>query len=189
MSPATCFDRLSGIIHFLIRRRSTTKSFGKQQPAFQVVSRFRISALIPWRTFTRIRWFHRRRARNSLYTDTPSYVAEYLVSRLPIEDIDPDQLSVCDPMCGHGTFLVAALRRLRTLLPGDSSPEARHDFFVDHISGRDIDPFSVEVARLTLTLADLPNPDGWDIKQADAYLDRALEAVAERTTVFLTNPP
>ncbi len=120
---------------------------------------------------------------------TPSYVAEYLVSRLPLNSIDPDHISVCDPMCGHGTFLVAAMRRLRALLPVNWSPEERHNYFITHLSGRDIDPFSVEVAKLTLTLADLPNPNGWDVKQADAYRNKALEVVAGNTTVFLSNPP
>lgn len=120
---------------------------------------------------------------------TPSYVAEYILSRLPIADINPSELAICDPMCGHGTFLVASLSRLQDILPNEWSPKDRHRFFIEHIRGRDVEPFSVEVARLTLTLADLPNPDGWDIQQADAYVGNTLQDSAETTNVFLTNPP
>ena len=120
---------------------------------------------------------------------TPSYVAEYMLGRLPLADLELDCIRIADPMCGQGTFLVAALKRLRTLLPNDWSPEERHNFFLQHLVGQDIDPFSVEVARLSLTLADLPHPNGWKVKQADTYAAGVLEKIASDTTVFLTNPP
>jgi hypothetical protein len=120
---------------------------------------------------------------------TPSCLASYIVNRLPLGDVPHDDIRVVDPMCGSGVFLVAALRRLRTLLSGEWKPESRHRYFTRHLTGRDIDPFAVEVARLTLTLADLPNPDGWDVAEADAFRSGALEEWAGSATVFLTNPP
>lgn len=120
---------------------------------------------------------------------TPAYVARYVLGRLPLGEIGTDRLHFCDPMCGPGAFLVAALRRLRPLLPGDWTARQRHRYFIKHLSGRDIDPFSVEVAKLTLTLADLPSPDGWDLGVADTYRPGALEEHARAATVFVTNPP
>ena len=120
---------------------------------------------------------------------TPPYLAEYILSRLPLNEMNLDSIKVADPMCGHGTFLTAALKRLRTLLPMDWSPEDRHAYLLKRIAGQDIDPFSVEVARLSLTLADLPHPNGWRIQQGDTYAPGVLERIAAGTTVFLTNPP
>lgn len=120
---------------------------------------------------------------------TPSYLADYIVSLLPLSDIPLHQLIITDPMCGRGTFLLAALRRLRRMLPTEWSPQECHAFFLSHIRGRDIDQFAVEVTRLSLTLADLPYPNGWDIQQSDVYEHNVIEEIARDTTVLLTNPP
>src|SRR5262249_32924949 len=57
------------------------------------------------------------------------------------------------------------------------------------LHGIDIDDFAIEIARLSLTLADVPNPDGWDVRQADMFVSDTLERLADRTMVFLANPP
>ena len=50
---------------------------------------------------------------------TPSSIARYLVNRLPFEGFSQDDRRVVEPCSGHSIFLVAALQRLRDLLPAD----------------------------------------------------------------------
>ncbi len=120
---------------------------------------------------------------------TPSYVANYILSQMPIEDLPRAQWHTTDPMCGHGIFLIAAMRRMRDLLPGSWSAQQRHKFFVEHLHGIEIDSFSVEVARMCLMLADFPEPNGWDLVKHDTFKGKKLENIAAKTMVFVANPP
>lgn len=121
---------------------------------------------------------------------TPSYVADYVLGQIPFEDIaDRAAWHTVDPMCGHGIFLIAAMRRMRELLPKELTGKQRHKFFVDHLHGVDIDEFSIEVARLCLMLADFPEPDGWDLTRADAFSGNNLNESARRSTILVANPP
>lgn len=94
---------------------------------------------------------------------TPPEVAEYVVRRLPLESIPLGHLQVFEPFAGQAVFLVAALGRVRELLlaeqPGLSSSE-RHEYFVRMLTGMEVDSFAIEVARLSLMLADYPHPVG-----------------------------
>src|SRR5207244_3063880 len=95
---------------------------------------------------------------------TPSYLVDYIVGRLEpwIRDIAPDRRSVFEPACGHAAFLVAAIRLLTSLLsPGMAEPAARKKYLRDRVRGYDVDDFAVEIARLSLTLTDIPNSNGW----------------------------
>jgi hypothetical protein len=120
---------------------------------------------------------------------TPPQIAEYLVQRLPFEDLAPEERRVFEPFAGHAPFLIAALGRLRTLLPSTLSPEERHAYFVRMLTGIEIDSFAREVARYSLILADYPNPDGWDILSANAFVTPAFDTYLERAQVVLCNPP
>lgn len=120
---------------------------------------------------------------------TPSYVADYILSKLPIEEIPCGNRKILDPTCGSGTFLVAALRRLRGLLPARMPAAERHAYYTSHLRGMEIDPLSREVAYLALLHADLPNPDGWDIQQADSFLPAQLEQAASQASILVANPP
>lgn len=120
---------------------------------------------------------------------TPSYLADYVLSQLPIEDIPRRNWNVFDPTCGHGIFLIAAMRRMRALLPGDWSGRQRHEFFAKHLHGIDIEKFSLEVAQLCLMLADFPEANGWDLKNADIFEGTVLEDGARGTTILVGNPP
>ncbi|HBZ55034.1 MAG TPA: hypothetical protein DEO88_06480, partial [Syntrophobacteraceae bacterium] len=62
---------------------------------------------------------------------TPSVVAELMVDRLPFESMPQDDRYVLEPCAGHGVFLVAALRRLRDLLPRSWSSQQRHGYLKD----------------------------------------------------------
>lgn len=120
---------------------------------------------------------------------TPSYVADYVLSQIPIEELPKTQWHVTDPMCGHGIFLIAAMRRMRDLLPGDWSSQRRHEFFVEHLHGIEIDPFSVEVARMCLMLAAFPEPNGWNLEKHDVFADKILENIMAKTMILIGNPP
>ena len=120
---------------------------------------------------------------------TPSYLADFIVANLPIEEFPSDKWNLIDPMCGHGIFLIAGMRRFRDLLPANWSGHRRHDFFTSHIRGIEIDHFAYEVARMCLTLADFPQPDGWDIRQQNAFEGSTLGTMVRESTIVVGNPP
>ncbi|ODS33162.1 MAG: N-6 DNA Methylase [Candidatus Scalindua rubra] len=119
---------------------------------------------------------------------TPSYVANYILSQMPIEDLPRTQWHTTDPMCGHGIFLIAAMRRMRDLLPGRWNTQQRHKFFVEHLHGIEIDSFSIEVARMCLMLADFPEPNGWNLVKQDVTGKKRKNIIAQ-TMVLVGNPP
>jgi type I restriction-modification system DNA methylase subunit len=55
--------------------------------------------------------------------------------------------------------------------------------------GTDLDSFALELARLSLTLTDIPNPDGWDLESQDMFLGDRLAVQAKKNTILLANPP
>ena len=123
---------------------------------------------------------------------TPSYLVDYIVGRLEpwIRNIDEDKRSVFEPGCGHGSFLISATRLLTSLLPPKrAEPEARKKYLRERVLGYDIDDFAVEIARLSLTLTDIPNSNGWMIKQADLFESNLIETAAAKSTILLANPP
>ena len=120
---------------------------------------------------------------------TPSYIADYILNQLPIENLTRLKWQILDPMCGHGIFLIAAMRKLRNLLPSDWSGKQRHNFFSQRLHGIEIDSFSVEVARLCLTLADFPESDGWDLRIEDVFKGKSLATLASKANIIVGNPP
>ncbi len=120
---------------------------------------------------------------------TPSVVAELMVDRLPFEDLPQGKRFVLEPCSGHGVFLVAALRRLKDLLPTSWTEAKKHIYLKDRIKALEVDPFAAEVCRLSLTLADYPNPDGWKILSEDIFATEALEKELPKAKVVLCNPP
>ena len=123
---------------------------------------------------------------------TPPAVAEYIVRRLPFESIPLDQLRVFEPCMGQAVFLVAALGRIRELILAeqpDLGSAARHDRFVQMLSGLEIDGFATEIARLSLMLADYPHPAGWSLHRGNVFQDDLVTRLTEGSTVVLCNPP
>ena len=55
--------------------------------------------------------------------------------------------------------------------------------------GIEVDPFALELARLSLTLADIPYPNGWKLTNKSMFLSKTLETSARNATIFLANPP
>ncbi len=120
---------------------------------------------------------------------TPYELARHLVYSLLDDQFTLDQRPIVEPCCGHGIFLVAALQRLRELLPADLLPEHRHAYFAETLKGFDRDPFAIEVARLCLSLADFPNRNGWDIKKEDVYKSNVFVGTIRQSKVVFCNPP
>jgi type I restriction-modification system DNA methylase subunit len=120
---------------------------------------------------------------------TPSVIAELMVDRLPFESLPQEGRYVLEPCSGHGVFLVAALRRLRELLPASWTDQQRHSYLKDRLTAIELDSFAAEVCRLSLMLADYPNPDGWHIIDEDIFGSDALEKQLKTSRVVLCNPP
>jgi hypothetical protein len=121
---------------------------------------------------------------------TPPYLVDYIVWQLYdwIRDIPEEDRHVFEPACGHAPFLLAAMRMLRLEMQGETDRRI-HSYLKTHIHGLDIDDFALEIARLSLTLADIPNPNGWDLKIADMYASNILAEEAARCRIMLSNPP
>lgn len=134
-----------------------------------------------------------RETRQALGThSTPPYLVDYIVGKVRpwIEEIPIESRNVYEPACGHGAFLVSAMRLLTELLPEEkSAPQQRRKYLRTRIHGSDIDAFALEIARLSLSLTDIPNPNGWDLTAGDVFLGNGLECQARSATVLLTNPP
>lgn len=138
--------------------------------------------------------FVTKKTRKALGThSTPSYLADYVVWQLAdwIEGIPLDSLRVWEPACGHAAFLVSMMRFIRESRP-ELGAAARSRLYRERFGGIDIDAFAVELAKLSLTLADIPNPNGWgQITQGNMFANRsaALRSGAATCTVLLANPP
>lgn len=120
---------------------------------------------------------------------TPYRIARYIVERLPFERIPQDERIVVEPCSGHAVFLVAALKRLRDLLGPGWNERKRHRYFADRLLGFELDPFAREVSKLCLTLADFPNPNGWNLEKADVFASRKFTDALADARVVLCNPP
>ena len=120
---------------------------------------------------------------------TPRTIAKYIVDRMPFEAIPEAERRVVEPCCGSATFLHAALHRLRDLLPRTLTAEERHDYFRRMLSGFEQEVVGVEISRLSLTLADFPNPNGWQLQEADVFDSAPFLDALKDARVVLCNPP
>lgn len=120
---------------------------------------------------------------------TPRYIADYIIWRLPIDDIPVEERYVVDPGVGCASLLTAAMRRLRLDTDPSWSSLREHRYLVRRLHGFDIDEFALETATLSLTLADFPNHDGWSLPKADLWTTDALERAARKASILVANPP
>lgn len=122
---------------------------------------------------------------------TPSILIDHILSQAwPLVERyhSPEDRHVFEPACGVAGFLVAAMRWLRDfteLPPG----ETRQGFLRRRLHGVEIEPFAAELARLSLTLADVPFGNSWDIDNRDMFQPQVLEKPASRAALLLANPP
>jgi SAM-dependent methyltransferase len=116
---------------------------------------------------------------------TPPGLARRILAQLPLEELAPECRQILDPACGSGTFLLAAYDRLRHIAPLELDLIDVHNDTSKRLTGFDIDPLAVEVARLALLLNAMPAGNGWHVEQRDA-LDTVAPGAA---TVVVSNPP
>jgi hypothetical protein len=75
---------------------------------------------------------------------TPDWLCERIVNEFNFKPTD----KILDPACGSGSFLRAAIHRIKKL-----HPAVTVDQLNDHIYGIDIHPLSVQIAKTTMLLA------------------------------------
>jgi hypothetical protein len=121
---------------------------------------------------------------------TPGPLVDYMIWQLwPwIEELPPERRHVFEPACGHAAFLVGALRMLRQW-SDIADPKVRHEYLRQHLYGIESDPFAVEVAKLSLTLADIPYGNSWNLQNKDMFENSLLESGAKTCGLLLANPP
>lgn len=121
---------------------------------------------------------------------TPSILVDHMLAQVwPL--VDADKLAdqrVFEPACGHGAFLTAALRDIRNYSGMEDSAE-RHSYLRDRIRGIEFDAFAAEIAKLSLTLADVPHGNTWRIDTGDMFKPGVLRDAAKWATIVLSNPP
>jgi hypothetical protein len=124
---------------------------------------------------------------------TPTYLVDYMLARLGgwIGELGHKRCHVFEPACGHAPFLSGALRLVSDMLPASVAEDqkTRHDFIKDHLRGCDSDDFALEIARLSLTLADIPNENGWVLNHGDMFAGSTLADETKAATLVLANPP
>ena len=121
---------------------------------------------------------------------TPTYLIDYIVWQLAplVKQIPLASVRVFEPCCGHAGFLVAMVRLLKEL--SASTPVAeRSKLLRKSVCGLEIDAFALEIARLSLTLADVPNPNGWRLEEEDVFASSRLTELARQSNILLMNPP
>lgn len=121
---------------------------------------------------------------------TPTWLVDEIVSKLSpwIKEMDVDDRRVFEPACGHAGFLISAMRLLSELLPEDRATE-RKSYLRQRLHGIEADSFAYEVAKLSLTLADVPNDNGWMLKNDDMFSGGALRSAISKASIVLVNPP
>jgi hypothetical protein len=181
-----------GAVPLAIRNRREREGL---QTAAQIISRFSSLALTTTESLAYVyeNALISQKSRTELGThSTPSFLVDYVVGNLSdwIAEIPVDERSVFEPACGHAAFLVSAMRLLTELLPSDTATaHKRGPYLRSRLHGSDIDSFALELARLSLTLTDIPNPDGWDLKAGDMFLGDGLSEQAKASTILFANPP
>src|SRR6185503_517522 len=119
---------------------------------------------------------------------TSRTIVRYIVERIPFEQPGDDKLIILEPCSGSAVFLIGAMNVLRHRLFG-APPSERHRYFTQHLAAVEAESFGVEISRLALTLADFPNPGGWNVTQGDVFEPGALTEQLARAGVVLCNPP
>jgi len=173
----------------------STKKLDALQESARIIERFSSLSLTTSESLAHVyeNTLISKATRSQLGThSTPSYLVDYVLGHLAdwIEEIPENDRSVFEPACGHAAFLVSAMRMLTQLLPAEKAiPSRRGPYLRSRLHGTDIDAFALELARLSLTLTDIPNPDGWDLRAEDMFVGDRLSEQTKGNTILLANPP
>jgi hypothetical protein len=120
---------------------------------------------------------------------TPPEIAEYIMRSLPLETLDLEDRRIFEPFAGHAPFLIASLVRLRALVPQAWTAQECHTYLVRMLQGMEIDSFAREVALYSLNISDYPNPNGWQIANADFFSASITAVFLRNAHIVLCNPP
>ncbi len=123
---------------------------------------------------------------------TPPWLADYMMWQVEdwFREIPSEERIVYEPACGHGAFLVAALRMLQQFAFEEKRPYDKTAGYLRRmLHGADIDTFSLEIARLSLSLTDIPNADGWKLSHMNLFTEDPFAGQVPRPSLVLTNPP
>ncbi|MCW5776141.1 MAG: N-6 DNA methylase [Phycisphaeraceae bacterium] len=121
---------------------------------------------------------------------TPPWLVDYMVWQLYdwVREIPVEDRHVFEPACGHAPFLLSMMRLLRMELDDLPSDEV-HEYLKQHLVGIEFDAFASEIARPSLTLADIPNSNGWRLLEGDMYSSDVLARETANCRILLSNPP
>ena len=92
---------------------------------------------------------------------TPDFVEDWILSRTldpAIGEFGIERVRMIDPTCGSGHFLLGGFARLLAQwqrIDPDAPPQALAQRALDGVTGIDLNPFAVEIARFRLLLAAL----------------------------------
>lgn len=123
---------------------------------------------------------------------TPPWLADYMMWQVEdwFKEIPTDERIVYEPACGHGAFLVAALRMLQQFAFEEKLPYDKTAAYLRRmLHGADIDTFSLEIARLSLSLTDIPNANGWNLLPMNLFAEDPFVKRVQSPALVLTNPP
>jgi len=123
---------------------------------------------------------------------TPPWLADYMMWQVEdwFKEIPSEERIVYEPACGHGAFLVAALRMLQQFAFEEKCPYDKTAAYLRRmLHGADIDTFSLEIARLSLSLTDIPNANGWKLSHMNLFAEDPFASQVFRPSLVLTNPP
>jgi hypothetical protein len=119
---------------------------------------------------------------------TSRTIVRYIIDQIPLEGSGDEELIILEPCAGSAVFLVGVMNALRQKWFG-MPPTARHEYFTTHLAAVERDPFGVEISTLALTLADFPNPNGWNVRRGDVFQPGVLMRELRRAGVVFCNPP
>ncbi|MDB4444426.1 N-6 DNA methylase [bacterium] len=124
---------------------------------------------------------------------TKSLLAKTLLSRIPIEELPPEERILADPTCGSGSLLTAGYERLANASYLRIPQDERHRRLVESIFGNDKDGFAAEVARMTLMLFHPPHQNNWKVTRFDVEDDNFIKKWKQKVnlspSIIVANPP